>query len=75
MPTEARTCIHGDIVDGGQEVDCRTIIYWLCITLTKNVVYDKLSLDISQSTTLLTDGDLICHCHHILTQHLPRAEP
>ena len=72
MPTEARNRIHGEIVDGEQEVDFRKIIDWLCIALTKKVVDDKPSLTIPQSTTLLTDRDLICHCHHMLTQHPPR---
>ena len=74
-PVEACTCLRGSIMYGVQEVDFRTIIYWLLVALTKKVGDNKLPLALTRSNAPLAYGDLLLHCHHMLTRHLPRMEP
>ena len=74
-PTEVWTCIHGDIVNRGQEVDCQPITYLICVALTKEAVNNKLPLAILQPTVPLADRNVLHHCHHMLTQHLPGLDP
>ena len=41
----------------------------------KKVVNKKFPLAMLSPTVSLADGDLLCHCHHILTHHLLRLDP
>ena len=70
-PVKAWTHLHGDIVDGGQEVDYRPIIDWLRVALTKKVGVDKSPLAMPCPTTPLENSNVLHHNHHMLTQHLP----
>ena len=70
MPADAWTRLRGVIVDGGHEVDS-----WPKITLMKKMGDEKYPLDLLQPTMTLDDGDLLRHCHYILTQHLLGLEP
>ena len=35
---------------------------------------NKSPLDLQRPTALLADRDILCHCHHMLTRHLPGLE-
>ena len=72
---EAWTRLHGAIVDGGLEVDCRPIIDWICVALTLKTGNDKTPLSMPRPTVPLADGDLLRHMQHILTCHLPGMYP
>ena len=72
---EAWTSLRGAIVKGVHEVDCRPIIDWLHIALTKKVNGDKFPLAMPQPTAPLADGELLWHQHHMLTHHLHGMEP
>ena len=74
MPVEVWTSIYSAILYVGQEVDCRPILYWLRVALTKNVGNYKSPLYLLRPTALLDDRDLITHRHHNLTRHLPRLD-
>ena len=43
--------------------------------LTIKVGDDKLPMAQTRPTALLADGDLLCHCHHMLTHHLLGIDP
>ena len=74
-PVEARTCLRSAIADIGLEVHCRPIINWLRVALTLNTGNDKSPLAMPRPTAPLSDGDPLCHWHHMLTRHLPRLDP
>ena len=74
-PAEAWNRLRGAIVDGGQEVDCRQIIDWLCVAPTKKVGDDKSTLALPRPTAILSDRDLLHHRHQMLTRHLSRLDP
>ena len=64
---------HGDVYPSprrhhrrGSDVDCRTIVGWLCDALAKKVGDDKFPFAMPWPTAPLADGDLLCHRHHML---------
>ena len=74
-PSEAWTCLCGVVVDRRKEADFRLITYWLHVALTKKVGDKKYPLAMLKPTKVLSDRDLLRHCHNMLTRHLPRMEP
>ena len=74
-PTEAWNHICGAIGDAGQEVDFRSIGEWLWVALTKKVGDEKSPLALPRPTITLGDRNLLSHCHHMLTRHLPGLDP
>ena len=52
-PVEAWTRLHGAIIDGGLEVDCRPIINWICFSLTLKTGDKKSPLDMLRPNTPL----------------------
>ena len=73
--TEAWTCLRVAIMDAEQKVDCRPILDWPRVALTKNVGGNKFPLSLPRPTAPLVDGDPILHLHHILNGQLPRLDP
>ena len=56
-------------------MDCRLIVDLTQVVLTRKVGDDKSPLALQRPTTPLTDKDILCHHHHILTRNLPGLEP
>ena len=74
-PVEAWTRIRGAIIDGGLELECRTIINWIRFALTLRTGDEKLPLAMLHPNMPLEYVYLLWHWHHMITRHLPGMEP
>ena len=76
MPAEVWRFLRGSIVYNRDVVDCRPIVEWLRVALTKNSEEEQPHYpEMTRPTSLLMDGDLIRQCHQIVTCHLPGIDP